>query len=116
MGKRDSVSRGFSRQAFEDAQHAQKIEAKRNMLQEIDQAETEYDFIFSVVIFLNLIFMGIETDYGDKDKTTGPWLAVESVFIVIYLVEFILRIRAVNRPLEEHEVQEREDRIRLSWF
>ena len=86
------------------------------MLQEIDQAETEYDFIFSVVIFLNLIFMGIETDYGDKDKTTGPWLVAESVFIVIYLVEFILRIRAVNRPLEEHEVQEREDRIRLSWF
>jgi hypothetical protein len=82
------------------------------MLQEIDQAETEYDFIFSVVIFLNLIFMGIETDYGDKDKTTGPWLVVESVFIVIYSVEFILRIRAVNRPLEEHEVQEREDRIR----
>jgi hypothetical protein len=106
------MQKDFSRQAFEDAQFANIQMEKRHLLEDIEQGEMNYDYIFSGVIILNLIFMGIETDYGDPDTTTGPWLVVESIFIVLYCLEFVLRVRAVNKPLQEHELRAREERIR----
>lgn len=56
---------------------------------------------FTVVIFLNMLFIGIDTDirsYGDNDVATHISGAIAIVFLAIFMVELGMRIYADGWP------------------
>jgi len=57
------------------------------------------DTIFGLVILLNAVFIGIDVEWGGDDFNWWSW-TVESCFLLVFLAEVILRIRAeMPRPL-----------------
>merc|ERR1719160_1809105 len=101
----------LGRQAFEDAQFHAHTRTKLKILEGVMQQETKYDAYFSAVIILNLIVIGVETDlhnnflaeevYGGAESygteniygPSNPFYWIETVFLVIFLVELGLRFQ-----------------------
>lgn len=53
------------------------------------------DSFFGLVIVLNAIFMGVDIELNTEDFSWGFW-AVESIFLLVFLVELILRVVAAK--------------------
>lgn len=64
-----------------------------------------FNGFIGVVIVLNLIFIGIEQDFGVKEdpnlnaydnmlRRLRPWYAIEFVFTLIFVIELVIKLRA----------------------
>mmetsp|Transcript_86666 Transcript_86666/g.197795 ORF Transcript_86666/g.197795 Transcript_86666/m.197795 type:complete len:591 (+) Transcript_86666:41-1813(+) len=52
--------------------------------------------MFGVMIMLNVVVLGFETDYRDEDSPTRqqlPWMITEGVFLLVFTVEVFMRTR-----------------------
>jgi len=85
--------RRFSRTFIRHACDQERITAE---LEEGDETSlpwiftTQANLVFGGMILINAVYTGIETDY-DQDVPRMFWLCCESVFLVIFGVELILR-------------------------
>lgn len=64
-------------------------------------ASSAANMLFGSVIVVNAIYLGLETDLKDNDDSLSvdtaawlPWFFAESVFLTIFTVEIMLRVRA----------------------
>mmetsp|Transcript_21916 Transcript_21916/g.46579 ORF Transcript_21916/g.46579 Transcript_21916/m.46579 type:complete len:482 (+) Transcript_21916:127-1572(+) len=64
----------------------------RSLAEEITHSRS-FTFLMGIVISINAVYLGIETDYA-RDDDSGSWFAIEVSFTTIFLVELILRLFA----------------------
>lgn len=65
--------------------------------EQMERREQTLNKVIGVTIVLNAVVMGLELDYGPTSLDVSPsevwgWLIVESVFVVIFIVEWVLRL------------------------
>ncbi|CAD7946373.1 unnamed protein product [Amoebophrya sp. A25] len=96
-------AKAFGRQEFEDAQFAAQTREKLKILSRIGEREGEYDLIFLVLILVNLMVIGIETDLPDhgvpgadsaSSVIESPFFWIELFFFLAFSAELYLRFRS----------------------
>ncbi|CAD7970565.1 unnamed protein product [Amoebophrya sp. A120] len=124
----------FGRQEFEDAQFAAQTKEKLKILNKVMEREGDYDIIFLILIMVNLLIIGIETDVQHDRKqsignenfqdaiTDNPFFWIECFFLFAFTVELILRYRNWKRksnlaaeeeeePFEAEQVEMEQDKV-----
>lgn len=63
------------------------------------------NMLFGGLIFLNAIYIGLETDLSNEGSENA-WICVESIFLIAFTVEIVLRFRYhSNMPLDDTQAR-----------
>lgn len=95
------------RAAYEDARFQSFKEEQTWLLDIVSKDESSFDIFFAVVIVLNLIVIGVETDYGEEHQST--FRSIEIGFLVCFTVEFVLRVQLHRKFCDKDEKDQAQD-------